>query len=387
MGQVRDLPRVVVAGQSVDALLDGVLVRAGERRVHEVAHVRVTGVHRQAVAVLGHSAQGVDVGDVELRVDALAEQVHRQRHDVDVAGALPVAEQRALDPVGAGHHTQLGGRHGAPAVVVGMERQDDAVAVHDVPVEVLDDVGVDVGRVHLHRGRQVEDQLAIGRRLDDLGDGVTDLDGVVDLRAGEALGAVLVEHVGLRDGLLELAAQPGRRRGDVGDAVLVEPEHDPPLEHRRRVVEVDDGLGRALDALVGALDQLGPALGEYLDRDVVGDQVLLDEDPDEVEVRLARRREPDLDLLEPHRRYGLEHAPLADRVHGVDQRLVAVPEVDGAPGGGPFDPAVGPLAVGEGEGQRDERRVLLERHLVGGGVGRGHRCLLVARRPEKARTS
>ena len=66
-------------------------------------------VHRQAVAVLGGAAQRVDVGDVELGIDALAEQVQRQRHEVDVAGALAVAEQAALDAVGAGHHAELGG--------------------------------------------------------------------------------------------------------------------------------------------------------------------------------------------------------------------------------------------------------------------------------------
>ena len=50
-----------------------------ERRVDEVADVRVARVDRQAVAVLGDAAQRVDVGDVELGVDALAEQVHGQR--------------------------------------------------------------------------------------------------------------------------------------------------------------------------------------------------------------------------------------------------------------------------------------------------------------------
>ena len=81
--------------------------------VDEVADVRVARVDGQAVAVLGHPAQGVDVADVELGVDALAEQVHGQVDDVDVAGALAVAEQRALDPVGAGHHPELGGGHAA----------------------------------------------------------------------------------------------------------------------------------------------------------------------------------------------------------------------------------------------------------------------------------
>ena len=68
----------------------------------------------------------VDVGEVELGVDALAEQVQRQRDHVDVAGALAVAEQRALDAVGAGHHAELGGGHRGAAVVVRVQRQHDA---------------------------------------------------------------------------------------------------------------------------------------------------------------------------------------------------------------------------------------------------------------------
>ena len=102
--------------------------------------------------------------------------------------------------------------------------------------------------------------------------------------------------------LLELAAQLGGVDGDVDDAGLVEPEHDLALQRVRRVVEVDDRPRRSLDALVRALDQLLAALRQHLDRHVVGDAVLGDELADEVEVGLARRREADLDLLEPHRR-------------------------------------------------------------------------------------
>ena len=181
--------------------------------------------------------------------------------DVDVAGALAVAEQRALDPVGAGHDAELGRRHAGALVVVRVQRQADAVAVRHVAVEVLDDVAVDVRRVHLDRGRQVEDELAIGVGLDDVAHRRADLDGVVDLGAGEALGAVLVAHVGARQRGLELLAELGGVGGDLGDAVLVEAEHHPALEHRGRVVEVDDRVVGALQALVGALDQLRRGTG------------------------------------------------------------------------------------------------------------------------------
>src|SRR5690606_27495858 len=117
-GQVRDLPRVGVDGhargggvglQVLETLLDGVLVGAGEGGVDEFAAPRVAGVDGQLVAVLDDAADLVDVAEVDLRVDALGEQVHAEGDQADVAGALAVAEQAALDAVGAGHVAQLGG--------------------------------------------------------------------------------------------------------------------------------------------------------------------------------------------------------------------------------------------------------------------------------------
>ena len=107
-----------LALEVLEALLDGVLVGAGERRVDEVAGVGVARVDRQLGAVLDGAADLVDVGEVDHRVDALAEQVHAERDEVDVAGPLAVPEQAALDAVGAGHHRQLGCRDRGTAVVV-----------------------------------------------------------------------------------------------------------------------------------------------------------------------------------------------------------------------------------------------------------------------------
>ena len=135
--------------------------------------------------------------------------------------------------------------------------------------------------------------------------------------------------------------------GDLLDALAVRAEHDVALQDRGRVVEVHDRLLRADQRLVGASDQVLAGLGQHLDGDVVRDQVLLDQHPDEVEVGLARRGEADLDLLVAHPHEQLEHPPLAVRGHRVDQGLVAVAQVDRAPAGGLGDHPVGPRAVGE----------------------------------------
>ena len=150
--------------QVVEALLDRVLVRAGERRVDEVARVRVPLVHVDAGAVLGGAPDLVDVAEVDHRVDALAVEVQPERDQVDVAGALAVAEQAALDALRPGQHRQLGvGGRGA-AVVVGVHRQRDVLAPGQVPAHPLDLVGVDVRRRPLDRAGQVEHDLAVRRR-------------------------------------------------------------------------------------------------------------------------------------------------------------------------------------------------------------------------------
>ena len=164
---------------------------------------------------------------------------------------------------------------------------------------------------------------------------------------------------------------------DLGDPGLVEPEHHPALEHRGGVVEVHDGPRCPGQALVGALDQVLAALGQHLDHHVVGDQVLFDELAHEVEVGLAGRREADLDLLEAHLDQHVEHAALAVRVHGIDEGLVAVAQVHRAPPGRHRGALIGPGPVGQRE--RQERLVLLERHLLGLDVLGWHRWHLGAR--------
>ena len=87
---------------------------------------------------------------------------------------------------------------------------------------------------------------------------------------------------------------------------------------------MDDRPSSAVDRLVCALDQLRARLRQDRDRDVVRNQAVLDEQPHEVEVRLRRRREAHLDLLEAELAEEREEALLACSVHRVNERLVAV---------------------------------------------------------------
>ena len=87
-------------------------------------------------------------------------------------------------------------------------------------------------------------------------------------------------------------------------------------------------------------------MAEDLDRDTVGDAVLVDEAPDEVELDLRSRGETDLDFLEPDFYEHLEIFEFLLDAHGLSEGLIAVAEIDAAPHGCLGLRAAGPLAIG-----------------------------------------
>ncbi len=214
--------------------------------MHQITDIGVARVYRQLVAFLHHLAHGVDVGEVQLRVDALGVHVQRHGDQVDVAGALAIAEQAAFDAISAGHQAQLGGGHAGAAVVVGVQADQHAVATVDVAAEPLDLVGVDIGCGGFHRGRQVEDQLLLRSRLEHLDHGVAYLDREFRLGGAEDLRRVLEAPRGFR--VLRSQALDDLRRvdRDVYHAGLVLVEDDAAEARRGGVVVVDDGLLGAL---------------------------------------------------------------------------------------------------------------------------------------------
>jgi hypothetical protein len=229
----------------------------------------------------------------------------------------------------------------------------------------------------LHGGRQVDDHLVLRRGREDVADRITDLLGVVELGAGEALGRVLEDPFGVRVPRRVLLDPLRALHGDLLHPVAIEAEDHAPLRGRGGVVEVHDRTFGARQRFEGALDEFLASLNQHLRRDVVGDQVLVDQATHEVEVGLRGRRKADLDLLVAELDQVLEHRELALAVHRLDQGLVAVAQVDAAPQRRAGDGAVGPGAVGEGD--RREGAVL------GGGVDHRHGRLPWGIREEDAR--
>ena len=199
-------------------------------------------------------------------------------------------------------------------------------------MEILDLLRVDVRHGVFHRGGKVDDGLPVRRGLPDIEDGVNDLERVLGLGAREALGRIL-EAVLFSRLLGELLQQFCPFDGDLLDLLFGLFEHLLALGDGGRIVDVDNDVLGALDRLEGAADDVLARLREHLDGDVVGDEVLFDEGAKEGILRLARGGEAHLDLLEADPKEQFEKFELGFKRHGLDERLVAVAQIDAAPDG------------------------------------------------------
>ena len=286
----------------------------------------------------GHSlvnlADRGHIREVQLGVNALREHIHRQRHDIDVAGALAVAEEGAFNAVGAGQYAQFRVRDRASAVVVRMEGDDDRIAVFEVVAHILDLVRVDVGHRQLNGDREIDDGLVVGRRLPDVQNSVADFECIVRLGSGEGLGRVFKPQVGI-GGFLELFRQIVKqlcaRNGDVEDLFLRFAENLGALSVGSGIVQMDDRFLDAAQRLKRLADDVFSRLGQNLDRYVVRDQVLLDQRPQKFVFGLACGGEADFDLLKADLDEELEELQLLFEVHRDNQRLVSVAQIDRAP--------------------------------------------------------
>jgi hypothetical protein len=69
-----------------------------------------------------------------------------------------------------------------------VNREHHGVALPQVTAEPLDDIGVEIGCVHLHGRWQIDDRGPVDGRLPYVHHGLAHLEGELGFRAGEGLG-------------------------------------------------------------------------------------------------------------------------------------------------------------------------------------------------------
>ena len=343
-GQVGHFPVLMILLRQ-EAFLDGVLVGAGKGSEDQLARIGVSGMDGKLGAAFRGAHHGVDVGKIKPGFHALGIEVQGQGNQIHVAGALPIAEQCAFHAIGAGHEALFGGCHRRAPVVVGMQAQDDRLAPAEMAVHPFDLVSVDVGWRHLHCGRQIDDAWTLGCGLPDIHDRLADLQGIIQLGAGEAFGRILEYPFGFGVAGCFVLEQQRTLDGQCLDGLAVRAEHHPALQLGGGIVHMDDGTAHAAQGSERLFHQLLAGLHQHLDSEIVRDQLLFDQFTAEGIVGLGGGGKADLDLPKTNLHQQIEQTTLALAVQGLDQGLIAIAQVDAAPCRGPGDDLVGPGAI------------------------------------------
>ena len=154
-----------------------------------------------------------------------------------------------------------------------MEAYFHAVAVGYVCAHPFYLVGVNVRSIVLDCFRQVYDKLVVWRRLPNFHHGLANLECEIKLGIAEAFGRIL--HADFCAVLKKFVGHAAHQLCAVsGDVYYLRARHIErhlSLQGGSAVVKVDDGVLAAFQGVKRAHYQMLPALGQDLQRDVVGD--------------------------------------------------------------------------------------------------------------------
>ena len=121
-----------------------------------------------------------------------------------------------------------------------------------------------------------------------------------------------------------------------------------------------NGLAAALNRFDRFLNQLPTGLAQHLNRHIRRNQIFLYDQSDKIKICLGGSRKPHLDLFESQLQQQVIDFELFVGRHGLDQRLIAVAQINTAPTRRLSDHLVRPGPVGKLNGL--ERFVFVERH-------------------------
>ena len=261
-------------------------------------------------------ADTVQIAEVQAGMETLSVHIESHRDDVQIARALPVAEQRAFDTISSSQQSKFGCGGSGSTVVVGVKTDQRLVSLLQVPAKPFDLVGMHVWREQFDGRREVQDDGIFFGRFPCFHDRFANLERVVHLGIGKTFGRVLQPHLGTVQFREQVANELYAVHRDLLDLFLRHTEGYSPLERRGGIVYVYDGLFRPFQALESASNKMFASLGEHLKGNAFGHTVLVDELARKVEFSLCGRWETDLDFLEADFCQQIEKFQLLFHSHG-----------------------------------------------------------------------
>ena len=179
------------------ALLDCVLVASRKSGEHKFPGIWMARVYGQLVAIFDRLDHLIDIGEIEPRMQTLRVHVECNGNEVDIASALTIAKQAALDAVAPCQQAQLGCGDSGAAVIMRVQTDNHRFAVRNIAAEILNLIRIDVGHCRLYGGRQVEYDRLFNGRLQDFHNGAANFDAEIQFGSREGFRRIFKMPIGL----------------------------------------------------------------------------------------------------------------------------------------------------------------------------------------------
>ena len=322
-------------------------MRTAERGENQLARIRLPRRNRHAGAALININDRCQIGEIQFRINTVHVKIQCHRHDVQIARALPVAEQSSLDAIRTREHPEFRRGDAGAAVIVRVQADDERIAVFEVAAHPFDLIRINIWHRHFHRVRQIQNHLVLRRRLPDIHDGFGNFLRIFHLGHAETFRRILEHDFRAFQAMQTIFDHLRAVHCDGFDLLFRLAEHHAPLRRRRRIIHVNDDLLRADERLHRALDQILARLHEHLEPDIIQRALFFNEPAVERKLGVRRRGKADFDFLETDFDERLKQFQFLRHVHRHGERLVAVAQIHAAPARRVREDAVGPLPVGQ----------------------------------------
>ena len=305
-------------------------MRTGERRKYETSGVRLSWRDGHLSASLIHLLDCPDILKIKLWIYAMGEHIIGKCQDIHITGSLTVSKQGTLNSLGPGKHCKLCGCNALPAVIMRVYGKRNIFPVIQVIGHVFNLIRIDIGCVHFHCRRQIDDHLSSRSALPGIQHRIADFCRIVHFRTGKGLRRILKADLA-REFLGIFFNKRCSCQRNIDNLFLALMEYHISLQHRCGIIDMYNCLRKSRETLKGPLQLLGTALYKHLHRHIRRNQLSLDQLAQEVILDLAGCRETNFDFLKTKLHQHVKELNLFIDSHRVHKCLVTISQIYRAP--------------------------------------------------------
>ena len=331
------------------ALVDCVLMRAGKGCEHKLACIWLTRRNLHFCAALVNLFDFFNIVEIKLGVYALGPHIESQGHDINVACTLAVAEQSAFYTVCACHKSKLCSSYALSSVIVWVEGNNCCITIRQMSAKIFYLVCITVRSRALYCGWQIEYNRIFLSNMEFFHNTTANLYRIVHLSAGKGFGRIFEPNIHVRilflfflgQGINQLCAFDC----NVNNAVHICFEHNLALKCRGRVIKMNDNILSAVNSLKCLFDKMRTSLNKNLNGNIIRNIISVNKSSQNLILCLTGRRKAYLNFFKANIDQSLKVFEFFFQIHRINQCLITVSKVNGAPYRRFCDGVIGPCTV------------------------------------------